>query len=73
MHFVKKIPYQAMALTSVVVSHLVGSLLIGVFGGKWIDSKLSTEPLFLIIGLLLGVVLGFFGIIRVLKDKIQGD
>lgn len=62
-----------MVLASTIASQTVGLILIGVFGGKWIDSKLETEPLFLIVGLLSGIVLGVFGMMRLLKNTIQGD
>ncbi|MGN1387922.1 MAG: AtpZ/AtpI family protein [Bacillus sp. (in: firmicutes)] len=48
-------------------------LLIGIFIGRWLDAKLATGPLFMIIGLFLGRALGAYGISRLLKDKIQGD
>ena len=35
------------------------STIIGVFGGRWLDGKLGTSPLFMLIGLVLGVVAGF--------------
>jgi len=35
------------------------STMIGVFGGRWLDGKLETSPLFMLVGLVLGVVAGF--------------
>ncbi|MFQ5602158.1 MAG: AtpZ/AtpI family protein [bacterium] len=37
---------------------------LGVGGGYWLDSKLHTMPLFLIIGLFLGAASGFLSIYR---------
>mgnify|MGYP003462916893 FL=1 len=68
-----KHPLKAMAYASVVAFQLVSCLLMGVFGGKWIDSKLNTDPLFLIVCLFLGIFLGVMGLFYILKDKIQGD
>ncbi len=48
-------PLQAMALVSIILSQLAGSVLIGLFSGRWADQWLDTEPLFLILGLLLGL------------------
>lgn len=31
----------------------------GIFGGRWLDARLHTAPLFTIIGLLLGLGVGF--------------
>lgn len=39
-------PFQAMALMSAILSQLVGSVLIGIFLGRWIDRTIGTEPLF---------------------------
>jgi ATP synthase protein I len=39
----------------------------GTFAGLWLDGKLGTRPLFMIGGLLLGVVAAFYGLYRMLK------
>ena len=44
-------PFQAYALMSAILASLVGSILIGIFSGRWLDKVWGTEPLFLIIGL----------------------
>ncbi|GLH64070.1 membrane protein [Parageobacillus sp. G301] len=61
-------PFQAMALMSAIVSQLVGSILVGVFGGKWIDEKFHTEPIFLIVGLLIGLAAGVYGMLRLIRQ-----
>ena len=38
----------------------------GVLLGRWLDSKLSTEPLLLIVGLFLGLFVAFFGAYRMM-------
>ena len=40
------------------------SILIGIGGGYWLDTKFQTLPLFLIIGLLIGATSGFLTIYR---------
>ena len=40
------------------------SILLGILGGSWLDGKLGTGPVFLIAGLLLGVVAAFYGLYR---------
>lgn len=62
-----------MALASSILSYLVGPVLVGIFGGRWLDGKLQTEPLFLIIGLLLGLMAGVYGLIRLLKQFLGDD
>lgn len=66
-------PYQAMALMSGILSQLVGSVLIGIFSGRWLDRTLDTKPLFLIIGLLLGLAAGVYAMIRLIQHFFSGD
>ena len=40
------------------------STVIGMLGGRWLDSKLSTAPWLTILGLLLGVVAGTRSLLR---------
>ncbi|NIR51388.1 AtpZ/AtpI family protein [candidate division KSB1 bacterium] len=40
------------------------AIAIGVGGGYWLDSKIHTTPLFLVLGLLLGATSGFLTIYR---------
>jgi len=37
------------------------SITLGVLGGLWLDSKLGTNPLFILIGLTLGIAVAVFG------------
>lgn len=43
------------------------SLLLGFFGGRWLDRKLGTEPVFLVIGILAGTALAFYSMIKELQ------
>lgn len=62
-------PFRAMALMSAILSQLAGSVLIGVFGGRLVDRYLGTSPVFLIVGLLLGLSAGVYGVYLTLKDQ----
>jgi F0F1-type ATP synthase assembly protein I len=43
------------------------------YGGYWLDGRLHTLPLFLILGLLLGMAVGFYSVFRrVLPPKGSG-
>jgi F0F1-type ATP synthase assembly protein I len=44
---------------------MTAALLLGAFAGRWLDDRLGTEPLLLVLGLLLGTVLGLWEIARV--------
>ncbi|MBD1383468.1 AtpZ/AtpI family protein [Metabacillus arenae] len=66
-------PFQAMALMSAILAQLVGSTLIGIFAGKWVDEYFLTEPLFLIIGLLIGLTTGVYAMLRLVHHYFSGD
>ncbi|NMA02472.1 MAG: AtpZ/AtpI family protein [Clostridia bacterium] len=46
---------------------MAAGLYLGYQGGLWLDARFSTEPIFTLLGLLLGVVVAFRGLI----DKIN--
>ncbi|WLR55302.1 AtpZ/AtpI family protein [Mesobacillus subterraneus] len=66
-------PLQAMALMSAILSQLVGSILIGIFSGRWLDRTLGAEPLFLIFGLLIGLAAGVYAMLRLIQHFFSGD
>ncbi|MBD7938723.1 MULTISPECIES: AtpZ/AtpI family protein [Cytobacillus] len=66
-------PFKAMALMSAILSQLVGAILLGVFAGRWFDRLLETEPLFLIIGLLLGLTVGIYAMLRLIQHFFSGE
>ncbi|WP_018923174.1 AtpZ/AtpI family protein [Salsuginibacillus kocurii] len=68
-----KNPLHAMALTSLVLSYLVGPLLVGIFGGRWVDEQLGTAPFFFLIGVLGGIGTGIYGLFRLLGDFLGDD
>lgn len=47
------------------------AVIIGVVLGNWIDSKAGTHPLFVILGVLLGLGISMFIVIRLLLDFIR--
>ncbi|WP_209123365.1 AtpZ/AtpI family protein [Alkalihalobacillus sp. BA299] len=66
-------PYRAMALMTAITSYLVGPVVVGVLGGRWLDSYFNMSPLFMIIGLLLGLGSGVYGLIRLLGQFLGED
>ena len=59
------------ALRLVGVGFFIGSsIVLGVFAGLWLDSKLNTEPVLVIVGLILGIVVAFFGVYQMLLPLI---
>lgn len=69
----KRHPLHAMGLMSAILSQLVGSILIGIFAGKWVDDYFETGPLFLIVGLLLGLATGVYAVYRLIHEYFSGD
>ena len=49
-----------------------GSIVMGVVTGLWLDSKLNTGPILVIIGLLLGIVVALAGVYQMLLP-LMGD
>ncbi len=44
-----------------------GSIVLGVLAGRWLDSKLNSEPIWTIVGLILGIVVAFYGVYTMLR------
>jgi len=51
--------------------YIAGSIILGLLGGLWLDSKLNSEPFFLIAGLILGIVVAFFGVYNMVRPFIS--
>lgn len=47
-----------------------GSIVLGVFAGLWLDNKLNTAPVLVIVGLLLGLIVAFYGVWKMLAPFI---
>ena len=47
-----------------------GSIVLGVVAGLWLDNKLNTEPILVIVGLVLGIVVAFYGVYQMLLPLI---
>ncbi|QKX52584.1 AtpZ/AtpI family protein [Planococcus glaciei] len=68
-----KSPLQAMVLYSSILSQLVGSVLIGLFTGMWLDERFGTAPLFLIVGLFAGLAIGIWAMLQTIRKFDSGD
>ena len=47
-----------------------GSIVLGVLAGLWLDSRLNTGPILVIVGLILGIAVAFFGVYQLLLPLI---
>jgi ATP synthase protein I len=42
-------------------------IVLGTFAGLWLDGKLNTKPVFMIVGLLCGLVVAVYGVYQMLR------
>lgn len=47
------------------------AVVLGIWGGHWLDGKFNTSPLWLIIGSILGVAVAALGVFNMLKPFIE--
>ncbi|MBT5782598.1 MAG: hypothetical protein HOI03_05465 [Candidatus Marinimicrobia bacterium] len=48
---------------------LLGSILIFTFTGKYLDDRYQTMPFFLLLGVLLGLIVGFYGLYKAIYSS----
>ena len=46
-------------------------IVLGVVGGLWLDNKFNTKPTLVIVGLVLGIVVAFYGVYRMILPNIN--
>lgn len=63
---------KSFALMSTISSYFVGSVLVGIFGGRWLDQQFGTEVVFLVTGLLLGIGTAVTGIYFTIRRFLLG-
>ncbi len=62
------------ALTMIGVGwYIAGSILLGVLAGLWLDNKFDTKPLFVVAGLILGIIVAGYGVYRMLLPLISNN
>lgn len=66
-------PTWALALRLMGVGwYVAASVVIGIVGGYWVDRWLGTTPLFIIVGVVLGTTVAFYGLYQMVKP-LMGD
>jgi len=55
---------RAFALASTITFQLAVPVLMGAFGGRYVDDRLGTSPWLMVAGLFLGLAAGVVGVIR---------
>jgi F0F1-type ATP synthase assembly protein I len=46
-------------------------IFLGVVGGIWLDARLNAKPVFVIIGLLLGIFVAFYGLYKMILPNLN--
>jgi F0F1-type ATP synthase assembly protein I len=57
-----------LARSSAVGLEMGISVVVGLLGGRWLDGKAGTAPWLMLAGLLVGVIAGFRGLMRVANE-----
>lgn len=60
-------PWRAMAVVGAIGVDFAVLVIIGVFVGNKLDQSFQTAPVFLLIGIAIGIILGIFSIIKLIK------
>ena len=66
-------PWLAALSLSGIGFYIAGSIIICTVGGHWLDTKFGTGPLWLIVGLILGIVVAAYGTYSMLKPFMESD
>jgi F0F1-type ATP synthase assembly protein I len=60
--------YNAFALVGQVGLYIAGGAVLGALAGTFIDHKLNSAPVATLIGLLLGLAVGIYGVFRLVSS-----
>jgi F0F1-type ATP synthase assembly protein I len=64
--------WQAAARLVGVGFFIAGSIVLGVVVGLWLDTRLNTRPVLIIVGLILGIIVAFYGVYQMLLPLLSG-
>lgn len=66
-------PWLAALSLSGLGFYIAGVIILGIVGGRWLDSKFGTSPLWLIVGLFLGIVIAVLGTYNMIKPFLENN
>jgi len=54
---------------------IAACIVLGTFAGLWLDGRLDTQPLFMIVGLVVGLIVAAYGVYQMLRPLMnnKGD
>jgi len=56
--------------------YIIACILLGTLGGRWVGQKVggnSSEVIFTVLGLILGLIVAFLGVYRMVKSTLTND
>ena len=53
--------------------YLALSVVLGIGAGLWLDTRLNTQPLFTLLGLMLGLVVALYGTYRMVRQLLNNE
>lgn len=65
--------FQALALATTIGAELAIMVVLGYYGGHYLDEKLGSEPWFMLAGILVGLAFGVAGIYKVLQGFFERE
>jgi F0F1-type ATP synthase assembly protein I len=64
---------QALAVTTTIGAELSITVLLGYYGGKYLDAKFASGPWFLLAGVLIGLAVGVVGVYKTLMGFFERE
>ncbi|MBO8129412.1 MAG: AtpZ/AtpI family protein [Peptococcaceae bacterium] len=64
-------PLKTFALASTIAVQFAASILLGFWGGSFLDHKLGSEPWLTLVGILVGIAAGTLGVYRVVSRTLD--